>query len=104
MSDTSTDGTDRHIAEARSFTLGIAAGGCLSIGVVAAITGYFIGGVVAMFSLAGVVWLYHTEPHRSINADTDRALAKTTVLVWLVVVVLFVGMLSTLAILPGGIA
>ena len=41
---------------------------------------------------------------RYTEADTDRALAKTTVLVWLVVVVLFIGMLSVLAILPGGIA
>jgi len=39
-----------------------------------------------------------------VQADTDRALAKTTVLVWLVVVVFFIAMLSVLAILPGGIA
>ena len=42
--------------------------------------------------------------HCDVQPDTDRALAKTTVLVWLVVVVLFVGMMSALAILPGGIA
>lgn len=39
-----------------------------------------------------------------VQPDTDRALAKTTVLVWLVVVVFFIAMLSALAILPGGIA
>jgi len=39
-----------------------------------------------------------------VQSDTDRALAKTTVLVWLVVVVFFIAMLSVLAILPGGIA
>jgi len=41
---------------------------------------------------------------RYVETDTDRALAKTTVLVWLVVVVFFIAMLSVLAILPGGIA
>ena len=41
---------------------------------------------------------------RSVARDTDRALAKTAVLVWLVVVVFFIAMLSVLAILPGGIA
>ena len=44
------------------------------------------------------------EVERSRHSDTDRALAKTTVLVWLVVVVFFIAMLSVLAILPGGIA
>ena len=41
---------------------------------------------------------------RSVMEMSDRALAKTTVLVWLVVVVFFIAMLSVLAILPGGIA